>query len=725
MKFPKVFLLILGLGLAACATISPLYHQGVRAEMSQQWEEAIAAYQKAALENPKQPIYRAALERARFGASLFYLQQARLLVAQDKREEAKAAYAKAMEYNPRDVMIAHEAQKALAAGPKEPGRKPSKIEFPIKLKPKDEPLQLRFATEVSLRSIFQALGRAGGVNIVFDENFRDVPFTLDASNQSFEQALKSACLATRHFYKIVDEKTVMVIPDQPLKRMQYETNCIKTFYLSNVTAQELVASLSQALRTQVKAPTIIFDKGLNSLTIRGTPQEVELSERLIIAWDKPKGEVMIKVEIMEVSRMRLRQLGLSFDQNLVGLRYGTPPTDSSAAAASTTGWFPLQGLGLGKSENYSISLPVAYLQFLESDTDTKVIAQPWLRGVSDEEIRQLVGQKIPIPRTTFQPFAAGGFAQQPIMNYEQQDVGIEVKLTPKIHLEREVTLTTEFKVTSVGGKGIGDIPILNTRELKGVMRLREGETQLVAGLLREEERKSFKGIPGLKNIPGLGRLFGSEDTTVEQTDILIALTPYIIRTIPIGEEDDKPFWVDIETGGTDRAVAFDQELLDRELDVEARQRVLDQGRAQDQGANTLRLIPQNFELPVGREIRVNLQLMNTAEIGTISVTVNFAPQILTLKDVAEGNLSRQLGGNVPFLKSIDNNAGMCVIGFSSPQIGKGVRGGGTLATLIFEAKAAGECLVSVAGVQAAGGSGQNVVVQTPEGRSRIIVRPGS
>ncbi|MBM3292957.1 MAG: hypothetical protein FJY82_00370 [Candidatus Aminicenantes bacterium] len=719
MRTRTASVLLLAIGMTACATISPQYQLGARAEIGGQWEEAIRCYQKASLENPKSPIYRAALERARFGASLFYLQQARLWVAQDKREEAKAAYAKAMEYNPRDAMIAYEAQKALAEGPKEVAEpKPARIEFPIKLRPKDELLQVRFPTETSLRSIFQALGRAAGVAVVFDENFRDIPFTADASNQTFEQALRSITLATKHFTRIIDEKTVMVIPDQPLKRIQYEVNCIKTFYLSNVIAQELVASLSQALRSQVKAPTIIFDKGLNSLTIRGTPQEVELAERLVLAWDKPKGEVMIKVEIMEVSRMRLRQLGLSLDKNIVGLRYGTPSTDGTA----TTSWFPLTGLGLGKVENYSISLPVGYLQFLESDSETKVIAQPWLRGVADEELRQLVGQKIPIPRTTFQPFAAGGFAQQPIMNYEQQDVGIEVKITPRIHLEREVTLQTEFKVTSIGGTGIADIPIINTRELKGVMRLREGETQLIAGLLRDEERRTIKGIPGLKDIPGLGRLFGSEDRTIEQTDILISLTPYIVRTIPFGADDGQPFWVDIETQPTGQAGGIlDPELVGRDIEVEA-QRALAERRGQDQGPNVMRLVPPNFELPLGRDVRVNVQLQNAVEIGTISVTFNYNPRSLVLKDVTEGNLARQLGANIPFLKNIDNNAGICVIGFSSPQVGRGFKGSGTLAMLTFEAKSPGESIVAVSACQAAGGTGQTVAVQTAEAQSRIIVR---
>jgi general secretion pathway protein D len=715
MKKSALLALVLFAGSWACTVLSPQYHLGVKAEMANQWEQAVGYYEKALLEDPTSSFYRAARERARFGASLSFLHEARSLVAQGKKEEAKAAYAKAMAYNPRDVMIIHESQKALAEGPKEAEKKPAKIEFPIKLKAKDEALQLRFPSETSLRSIFTALGRAGGITIIFDESFRDVPFSTDATNLTFEQALKGICVATRNFYRIIDERTVIVVPDQPLKRIQYEIACIRTFYISNVVAQELMASLSQALRSQVKQPTILFDKGLNSLTVRATPQEMELAERLIKAWDKPKGEVLIFVEIMEVSRIRLRQLGISFDQNVIGLRYGeTSGTDQTA------GWFPLSGVNLGNIENYSISLPVGFLQFLESDSDTKVIAKPMLRGVADEEIRELVGQKIPIPRTTFTPFAAGGISQQPIVNYEQQDVGIEVKITPKIHFEREVTLSADIKVTAIGGTGYADIPIINTRELKGVMRLREGETQIIAGLLRDEERKSIKGIPFLKNIPGLGQLlFGGEDRTVEQSDVILALTPYIIRSIPIGPEDEKPIWVDVDSA-TDQRTALDEDLLGREIDLEDPRRMPGR-KPEDLSANILTLSPGNFELPAGREVRLAINVGGSAEVGTMTVALNFNPRVLNLKDVAEGSLPRSMGSDVPFLKNIDNSGGTCIIGFSSPQIGKGARGG-QLAILLFEAKSPGEAVVAVTSCQAGGASGQTLSFDFGGAQSRIIVR---
>jgi general secretion pathway protein D len=714
-----VFLTLITSIFWACAALSPQYRLGTQAEMNKKWEEAVQYYEKASLENPREPVYRLALERAKIYAGLYHLQEARKLVLQGKKEEAKAEYAKALFYNPRDSAIVREAQEAATETAKEAEPKKEKIEFPIKLKTKEESLTLKFPVETSLRSIFLALGKSAGISLVFDEQFRDIPFAPELVNMTFEQALRSLCLASKNFSRIIDERTVIIVPDNPMKRMQYEVNCIKTFYVSNASAQELLGSLSQMLRSTTKPPIIIFDKNLNSVTVRDTPQVVELAEKLIRAWDKPKAEVLIDLEIMEVSKLRLRQLGISLDTNVVGLSYSG--TQAASTESASTGWFNLKNVDLSKAENFSISLPVSFLQFLETDTDTKVIAQPRLRGVSDEEMRHLVGQKIPIPRTTFTPFAAGGVSQQPIMNFEQQDVGIEVKLKPTVHHEKEVTLTLELKVTSIGGKGYADIPIINTREVKNVLRLKNGETNLIAGLLRDEERKTLKGIPGLKDIPVLGRLFGAEDTTLEQTDVILTIRPYIIRSIPVTSEDSRPLWVDVEsesTGGVQ--VAFEEDILGRELDIREAERALQMRRLQEQAANQISLSPANFKLPAKREFRLAVNLRSEQEIGNLSLALSYNSKVVNLKDVVEGGLMRQLGEKVPFLKNIDNASGMCTIGFSSPQVGKGLKGEGTLATLLFESIGQGESLISLANVSATSSSGQAVGLETTQ--SRIIVR---
>jgi general secretion pathway protein D len=703
----------------ACVTLSLNYKLGTEAEMNKKWEEAIQFYERASLENPKEPVYRLALIRARIGASLFHLQEARKLVAQGRKEEAKAEYAKALSYNLRDTSIAREARVLTAETPKEPAPKKEKLEFPIKLKAKEDRLQLKFPAETGLKSILLALGKSAGINMLFDENFREMAFTTELADLSFEEALKSVCYATKNFYRIIDERTVIIVPDLPQKRMQYEVNAIRTFYLSNLKADAAQGYLMSMLiqRAQGKVPMLVFDKDLNSVTIRDTPQVLELAEKLIAIWDKPKGEVLIDLEIMEVSRLKLRQLGVSFDQNVVGARYGEAPTDST----QTTSWFNLKGLDFSKADNFSVSLPLAYLQFLESDTETKIVAQPRLPGVSDEEINYKVGQKIPIPKTSFSPLIAGGLNQQPITQIDQWDVGIEVKIKPKVHLEKEVTLEMDIKVTSLGGKGYADIPIIQNREIKNVMRFKDGETKLIAGLLRDEERKTLKGIPGLKDIPVLGRLFGAEDTILEQTDVILTITPYIVRSIPLNPEDLKALWVDVEsvTSGSGGLGGFEEALLDREINPGEAMRAI-QRLQQNVPANAIILMPKNYEVSPNRPFNIAVSVRSDQEIGNLSLALNYDARLVTLREIREGGMTRQLGANVPFLKNIDNNSGVCTLGFSSPQPGKGMKGGGTLATLIFEGKSPGECMIGVTNISAMSPSGQVISFQVDQ--SRIIVR---
>jgi general secretion pathway protein D len=703
----------------ACVTLSLDYKLGTQAEMNKKWEEAIQFYEKANLEYPKEPVYRLALSRARIGASLFHLQEARKLIDQGQKEEAKAEYAKAYSYNPRDTSIVREAQALTAEAPKGQAPRKEKLEFPIKLKAKGDKLQLKFPAETGLKSILLALGKSAGINILFDENFREMAFTTELTDLTFEEALKSVCYATKNFYRIIDERTVIIVPDLPQKRMQYEVNAIRTFYLSNLKADAVQGYLMSMLiqRAQGKVPMLVFDKDLNSVTIRDTPQVLEMAEKLISIWDKPKGEVLIDLEIMEVSRTKLRQLGVSFDQNVVGARYGEVPTDTS----QTTSWFNLKGLDFSRADNFSVSLPLAYLQFLESATETKIVAQPRLPGISDEEINYKVGQKIPMPMTQFSTFAAGGISNVPITSYQQQDVGIEVKIKPKVHFEKEVTLEMDIKVTSLGGKGYADIPIINTREIKNFMRLKDGETKLIAGLLRDEERKTIKGIPWLKDIPVLGRLFGAEDTAVEQTDVILTITPYIVRSIPLNPEDLKALWVDVETvtSGSGGLAGFEEALLDREINPDEAMRAI-QRLQQNVPANAIILMPKNYEVPPNRPFNIAVSVRSDQEIGNLSLALNYDARLVTLREVREGGMTRQLGANAPFLKNIDNNAGVCTLGLSSPQLGKGIKGGGTLATLVFEGKSPGECLIGVTSVSGMSATGQVISFQVDQ--SRIVVR---
>ncbi len=707
--------LIAALSAAACATLNSSYKQGTLAELNKQFEAAIALYEKASLENPKEPVYRLALERARVSASLFHLQEARKLVAKGQREAAAAEYAKAVSLNPRDTQTALEARQMTVEPPKEEP-KPEKIEFPIKLKGKDAPILAHFGMESSLRSIFLAIGKSAGVSILFDENFRDIPYAPDLNNQTLEGAIKVLCQATKNFYRIIDERTVIIIPDQPLKRSQYEVSAIRTFYLSNINAQDVFASLSAMLRTQYSAPNIIFDKNLNSVTVRGTAQVLEQADKLLRQWDKAKAEVIIDVEIMEVSRTKLRQLGLSFNQNQAGLRYDA---GSSSTADTSSSWFSLKSLGLGNSGNYSINLPMAFVQFLETDADTRIIAQPRLRGVSDEKISDKVGQKVPMPQTTFTPIAAGGTSTQPLTSYTQQDIGIEINITPRVHQEKEVSLELEIKVSSIGPNGYASIPIINNRELKSNVRLKDGETELIAGLLRDEETKSFSGIPGLKDIPGIGRLFGAENTTLDQSDVIMTITPYVIRSLQLGPDDAKPIWLDVDTAAPAAAGGLANEDGLRDPEALDAQRSEQRRRSSENAPNLVAINPATADVRTGGEFRMAVNVRSAQGIGAMSVTVSYNPRFVSLKDVTESGLTRSLGANAPFLKNIDNEAGICTIGFTA-EPGKGAKNGGVLALLQFEAKAAGEAAIVVSVPSAMSDTGTPISFQTTD--ARVVVR---
>jgi len=713
-----ICLIIFALILWGCATFSPSYRLGTQAAMNKNWDEAIQHLEKAALGDPDNSVYRIALIRAKLAASYDHLNTARELASRGKKEEALAEYRKALSYGQLGSDIVEEAKKLTEEKPEEEKPKEVKIEPPVRLAVSDERIVLRFPVEVSLRSIYQALSKHARINIIFDEQFKDVPFSIELVDMSFEQALYYLCMASKNFYRIVDEKTVVVAPDLPQKRAQYELNAIKTFYLSNINAEEIRAQFMQILRTSMgRAPILIVDKNLNSVTIRDAPEVLELAGKLIQLWDKPKGEIVLDLEIMEVSRTKLRQLGVALQTELgesfvgVGARYRGVDTEDE-------GWYSLKDLDFTKVENFQVSFPAAVLQFLESDADTKIISQPRLRGIDGEEMTYLVGDKIPIPRTTFTPIAAGGISQQPVTNFTFEDVGIDVKITPRIHIEKEVTLELEIKIKSIGGTGFANIPIIATREVKNVIRLKDGETNLLAGLLKDEERKIHSGIVGLKNIPILGGLFSSTDQTVMQTDVILTITPHIIRTIPLSEEDMKPLWVGLEsvTPTEGRVEVPPEEAIRTQRQVLREEAMTARG-----GQNQIMLSPPNVEARQNREVRINVNLRIQQDVSSMSLSISFDPEVISLKEVVRREFINRLGEDVPFFQNIDNSAGVCTLGFSSPEIDKGLRGTGTLAVLVFEPINQGESDITVAEVSANGPTGESADF-TVGRQSRVIVR---
>ncbi|MBN2206079.1 MAG: hypothetical protein JW742_01625 [Candidatus Aminicenantes bacterium] len=708
-----VCLSIVLLGLWGCLALSSSYRLGIEAEINRDWDAAIASYERAALENPREPVYRVALLRAKVQASLAAIYAARLQAAQGLKDEAAVSYRKALSYDASNSTALAEL-KALTAPPA-PAKAVDLWEPPVKLAFGPGQLDLKF-NEAQLKDIFLALGKESGVNVVYDEQYKDVPLTVDLSGRTHEEALKYLCMASRNFYRPVDARTVIIVPDNPMKRLQYEENAIKIFYLSNVVAQDVQNGLLAMLRSSYKTPNIIADKTLNSLTIRDTPAVIQLAEQLIRRWDKAKPEVWVDLEILEVSRTNLNKLGVELSAG-----YGTVRYNEGEASAEETGWTKLRNFDPTASANLDISVPSAVIHFLETNADTKIIAQPRLRGLAEEEMKFVVGQKVPVIKTTFQPVAAGGVSSQPLTNFDYQDVGIDIKVKPHVHAEKEVTLELELKITSLAGTGYADIPIINTREIKNTFRLKEGEANLLAGLLRDEERTSVRGIPYLSSIPILGRLFGSTQIQAEQTDVVLTITPHIIRTIAVAEDEHKPLWVALEGLGGGEGEYYPEEYYDEDMPGRIREPgEMFADEEEQAGQNQIFLNPPSFEVPQKREFRISVNIMAEQEIGTLSLNIGYDASVLTLKTIEQGGLVSQLGTTTPFLSNIDNGAGLCTLGFSSTDPARGVRGAGNLAVLVFEATAQGESIVTVTGIDASGPTGRPVIFDTQD--AEVIVR---
>jgi general secretion pathway protein D len=307
-------------------------------------------------------------------------------------------------------------------------------------------------------------------------------------------------------------------PRLAAKRREYEEEIIRTFYLSNADLKETMDLLRLVLDARRISPTT----ATNALTIQDTPEHIAAAARVLSAIDKARPEVIIDVELLEVDRTKLLEYGLQIASP------GSPGLNGSVTINPPGGGqtLSLEALrNLSQSDILLANLPGLYYRLLKTDTNTRVLANPQLRSSEGMTASARFGDRIPIPVTTFAQIATGGVPQQPVTSYNYENIGVNIDITPRTHHDADVTLALNIAVTSVSGTGFGGLPTLGNREIKNQIRLRDGETSMLAGLIRDDERKSLDGIPGLSDIPGVGRFFAHSTRSANQTDIVLTLTP--------------------------------------------------------------------------------------------------------------------------------------------------------------------------------------------------------
>ena len=571
-RIPVALLLTCALLAAGCAA-GRAFRSGESAARGGDWDAAVEYYRMAVREAPDRPEYRIALERAMLSASRAHLAAARELEAagdlSGALHEYRQAYALDASNGEVGVRIAN-LQQALRERI-EAAREPAPIEAmrararreaePPLLDPaSDELLVLEF-TDTNLRDILDFLGDASGINVTYDADFEDRTASLDLAGVTFEEALGHLLRSHGAFHKVVNPTTIVVAPDTPEKRAEYEEQAIRTFYLSHGDAEELAALLTAVLRTpQMPAPPqFVPNPAANSLTVRATTSVLGIVERVLAANDTPRAEIVIDVEILEVNRERAKRYGLDLSQYSVGAVFsperapgGSADTnDGAASQGAASSAFNLNTISRGVSiADFYMAVPAAVVNFLQQDTDTRLIAQPQLRGQEGTELTLNLGQEIPVPITAFTPIAAGGASFNPLTSYTYRPIGVILNMTPRVTYENEIILDLEVENSTLGPSILvagQSLPTFGTRNVTTRLRLRDGESNLLAGLLREQDRQTLKGFPGLMRLPVLRQLFSSTDRSVQNTDIVMLLTPRIVRGHELTQQVVSP--VHIGTAG--------------------------------------------------------------------------------------------------------------------------------------------------------------------------------
>jgi general secretion pathway protein D len=575
LPLPALALLaLLPLAAAGCAG-NIAYRNAEAAAQQGNWDEAVLKYLSALDTDPGNVTYRAALLRAKIKASQAHFQKGQSFEKAGVLERALVEYQQAVQLDEtnqyaaaqlehvRRALVAQRQNRDVNTIDQMKARTRGSRPQPPVLNPRStQPISLQFPQPVSIFQIYRALGQAFGINVIFDPNLKDQDIAIDLRDVTAQTGLETLMRAAGHFYKVIDEHTILIAADTPQNRRTYEDLVIQTFFLSNAEVKDMTT----ILRSLINASKIATNDQLNAIILRDTADKVKVAEKIIETNDKSKAEVVVDVELLQINTTKLRELGIQLSSYSVGqsLDLGagastTPAPGGTGGTGSTGGSLPANTVrvsdlyGLNQS-NWLLTIPTFVYNFAKQNSDAQLLAKPQMRASEGEKANLVIGDKIPIPLTSFNTSNTVGGSIVPITSFTYQDVGIKIEIEPRVHHNQEITLKVKIDVSNLGAPITSNgqsQPTIGTRSFDSTIRLKDGETNFLAGLLRTDESGNDTGVPGLSDIPVLGRLFSNKRRQKDRTDLILTLTPHIIRNAEITEEDLLPIWA-----GTDANITF-------------------------------------------------------------------------------------------------------------------------------------------------------------------------
>jgi len=723
-----------------------LYNKGQDAEARQNYEAAYDFFKQAFDLKPRDLRYRAAFERVRFEAAASIVHRGQQLRDDGKLEEALAEFQKALAVDPSLFIAKQEFTRTLkmindlknpppqAAGPPPSlERKVQEAAGPVELAPiSNVPITVKLTDKSDM--VYRTIGQLAGINVLFDPDYTPKQIKVELNGVTLEEALEITALESKTFWRPVTPNTIFVAQDNPAKRKELEQSVLKTFYLSNISQPTELQDVVNAIRQVLDVQRVQQLLSQNALVVRGTPDQIALAEKLVDDLDKARPEVIIDIAVMQVSKDKSRTLGLNLNAtpggvsltlqpniNTTTLTNPTNPTNPTTPSNNGTGGINLNSLANVNATDFQVTIPTANLQAVMSDSDTKLIQNPQIRALDGQKASLKIGDRVPVATGSFQP-GIGGVGINPLVNTQFQylDVGVNIDITPHVHAGREVTLKITMDVSAVTGKStIGGIdqPIIGQRKIEHEIRLKDGEANLLGGIMEDQQTRSLSGIPGLSQVPILKYLFGQSSLDHSENEIVFAVVPHIIRGTDVSEINQRA--IEIGTANaielrrvskppatpTPPASPAPAQPSNPPANMSPQANPSPAGQptatpatpsaAVGGGTPSFLFDPPTIQASKGGTFAVNLLISGAQNVYSVPVQLNYDPKLLQLVNVSNGGFLSQDGQAVALVHREDETVGQLQITATRPPGTGGVSGQGTVVTMTFQAKADGQTPLTI------------------------------
>jgi general secretion pathway protein D len=748
--------------LSAAESAKSLFQKGAKAEARQDYEAAFEFYKAAYQQKPENLKYRVPFERTRMLSASSKIKRGQKLRDQGNLQEALTVFQQALEVDPSNDLAAQEIrrtelmmQKAGSGGGQATSAPPGRQEEEDPLRKRlegasspvalaqfpDSPITALEMTEDS-KVAYETIGKLAGINVLFDPDYTSRRLSIKLKGVSLQEGLDILALESRTFWRPVTPNTIFVAQDTQAKRRELEQNVVKTFYLGNVSGPTDLQDIVNAIRTVLEVQRIQQIPSQSAIVIKGTPDQLALAAKMIDDIDKSKPEVIVDVWVAQVRRDKLRNLGITPPQNMTVALQGTNTTSTGTGTGTTTtssgGGLNFNDLQHLNSTNYAVTIDPLKAVALFSDADTKIMQNPKLRATDNEKATLTIADKIPIATGSFgTPLGIGTGVGSVGVNtqFTYTDVGVKMEITPRVHPDGQVTLKTSLEISNLNGsQTIGGItqPIISTRKVEHTIRLMDGETNLLGGILEVSDTSTTGGTPFLGQIPLLKYLFSSTQVQHTTNELVFVLVPHIVRSQELNDLNRRAF--DVGTGsGIDLRMAGRQmppsnatpaaatpppqqqpaggapatparqpaAAVPGQQPTPQQQNAAPQGTpAQQQalkpGQVGLRLEPGALQQQVGSTFFMTVVLSQGEDIASVPIQLSYDPKLFQFVKVTNGDFLAKDGQNVALVYRDDPATGRLQITAQRTPGSQGITGDGTVFNLTFTAKAKGTGAVSIA-----------------------------